>query len=72
MSEVMPIEFTGKSQKEKVKEITDKLEQGIKDLFNSDRYKEYLSAMSKFHNYSFPKYNIDFNAEAGRFVHSRF
>ncbi len=52
MSEVMPIEFTGKSQK-KVKEITDKLEQGIKDLFNSDRYKEYLSAMSKFHNYSF-------------------
>ena len=53
MSEVMPIEFTGKSQKEKVKEITDKLEQGIKDLFNSDRYKEYLSAMSKFHNYSF-------------------
>ena len=53
MSEVKPIEFTGKSQKEKVKEITDKLEQGIKDLFNSDRYKEYLSAMSKFHNYSF-------------------
>lgn len=53
MSEVKPIEFTGKTQKEKVKEITDKLEQGIKDLFNSDRYKEYLSAMSKFHNYSF-------------------
>ena len=53
MSEVTPIEFMGKSQKEKVKEITDKLEQGIKDLFNSDRYKEYLSAMSKFHNYSF-------------------
>ena len=53
MSEVTPIEFTCKSQKEKIKEITDKLEQGIKDLFNSDRYKEYLSAMSKFHNYSF-------------------
>ena len=53
MSEVKPIEFTGKSQKEKVKEITDELEQGIKDLFNSDRYKAYLSAMSKFHNYSF-------------------
>ena len=53
ISSVTPIEFTGKSQKEKVKEITDKLEQGIKDLFNSDRYKEYLSAMSKFHNYSF-------------------
>ena len=53
ISSVTPIEFTGKTQKEKVKEITDKLEQGIKDLFNSDRYKEYLSAMSKFHNYSF-------------------
>ena len=50
---VKPIEFSGKTQKEKVKEITDKLEQGIKDLFDSDRYKEYLSAMSKFHNYSF-------------------
>ena len=45
ISSVTPIEFTGKSQKEKVKEITEKLEQGIKDLFNSDRYKEYLSAM---------------------------
>lgn len=53
ISSVKPIEFSGKTQKEKVKEITDKLEQGIKDLFDSDRYKEYLSAMSKFHNYSF-------------------
>ncbi len=36
-----------------VKELTDKLEKGIKDLFESDRYKEYLKTMSKFHNYSF-------------------
>ena len=35
-----------------VKEITDKLEQGVKELFESERYKEYLSFMGKFHNYS--------------------
>ena len=35
-----------------VKEITDKLERGVKDLFGSDRYKEYLTFMGKFHNYS--------------------
>ena len=33
--------------------ITDRLEQGIADLFNSERFKEYLNVMSKFHNYSF-------------------
>ncbi len=43
----------GKRTSEKVKEITDRLEQGIKDLFDSERYKEYLRVMSKFHNYSF-------------------
>lgn len=35
-----------------VREITDKLEQGIKELFESKRYMEYLTVMSKFHNYS--------------------
>lgn len=35
-----------------LQEITDKLEQGIQDLFNSDRYKAYLSVMAKFYNYS--------------------
>lgn len=40
------------SIKGKVKLITDNLENGIKDLLASDRYKEYLSAMGKFHNYS--------------------
>ena len=39
--------------KGKVKLITDELEKGIKDLFQSDKYKEYLRTMSKFHNYSF-------------------
>lgn len=48
-----PIELSGKTQKEKITEITTKLEQGIKDLFASDKFKEYLSAMSKLHRYSF-------------------
>ena len=41
-----------KTEKQKVKEITDKLEEGLKELFNSEKYKSYLSTMSKFHNYS--------------------
>ena len=40
------------SQFEKVKEITDKLEAGIKELMDSDKFKEYLKCLSKFHNYS--------------------
>ena len=48
-----PIELTAQKPAEKMKEITDKLEQGIQDLFESDRFKEYLQVMSKFHNYSF-------------------
>ena len=36
-----------------VKEITEKLEEGLRDLFNSEKYKNYLTTMSKFHNYSF-------------------
>lgn len=38
---------------QQVREITDKLEQGIKELFESERFKEYLRTMSKFYNYSF-------------------
>lgn len=41
------------TEKQKVKEITDKLEEGLKELFESEKYKSYLSTMSKFHNYSF-------------------
>ena len=41
-----------KTEKQKVKEITDKLEEGLKELFESGKYKNYLSTMSKFHNYS--------------------
>lgn len=42
-----------KTEKQKVQEITEKLEQGIKELFESEKYKAYLNTMSKFHNYSF-------------------
>ena len=41
------------TRQEKVKIITDTLEKGIKDLFDSAKYKDYLSKMSKLHNYSF-------------------
>ena len=41
-----------KSQKERIKEITDQLEAGIQELFESDKFKDYLTCMSKFHNYS--------------------
>ena len=41
------------TEKQKVQEITDKLEEGLKELFESEKYKTYLSTMSKFHNYSF-------------------
>lgn len=47
-----PIELKAEKPAEKMKEITDRLEQGIQELFDSDRYKEYLKVMSKFHNYS--------------------
>lgn len=42
-----------RTEKQKVQEITDKLEEGLKELFESKKYKTYLSTMSKFHNYSF-------------------
>ena len=37
---------------ERTKELTDRLESGMKDLFQSDKYKDYLTSMSRFHNYS--------------------
>ena len=46
---VIPIVLTAGKPAEKLKEITDRLEQGITELFDSERYKEYLKVMSKFH-----------------------
>ncbi len=40
------------TNKERLKDITDSIEQGIKDLFESDKYKQYLLTMSHFHKYS--------------------
>ena len=40
------------TNKQRLKEITDGIEQGIKELFQSDRYRQYLSVMSRFHRYS--------------------
>lgn len=42
-----------KGQSDKIKELTEKLEAGIKEVFTSGRYREYLSVMNKFHSYSF-------------------
>ena len=43
---------TPQTNKERLKEIVDGIEQGIKDLFQSERYRTYLSVMSRFHRYS--------------------
>lgn len=40
------------NNKDRLKEITDSIEQGILDLFQSDRYMQYLRTMSRFHRYS--------------------
>ena len=50
---VIPIDLNGKNNAERMKEITDRLKAGIQALFESEQYKAYLTAMSKFHNYSF-------------------
>ena len=42
----------GKTQKDVLEEITARLEQGILELFNSERFREYLRVMSQFHRYS--------------------
>ncbi len=45
-------EMGPQSPKEKLKEITDGIEKGIKELFASDQYADYLKTMSRFHNNS--------------------
>lgn len=40
------------SGKDRLKEITESIETGIKDLFQSDKYTQYLRTMSRFHKYS--------------------
>ena len=50
---VTPILLNGQNSAERMKEITDRLETGIQELFESEHYKAYLTTMSKFHSYSF-------------------
>ena len=43
---------TMEEKKEELKNTMDMLERGVKEVFSSDKFKEYLNTMSKFHNYS--------------------
>ena len=43
----------GGKWEEQMKEITERLERGVQELFTSEKYTEYLKAMSQFHHYSF-------------------
>ena len=45
--------MTTTNRDEKMKEITDRLQAGLEELFNSEKYAEYLRVMSQFHHYSF-------------------
>ena len=49
---VLPLILSSEKPADKMKEITDRLEQGILGLYESDRYADYLRTMSKFHDYS--------------------
>ena len=49
---VLPIILSSEKPADKMKEITDRLEQGILGIYESDRYADYLRTMSKFHDYS--------------------
>ena len=40
------------TSKDRMREIVDSIETGIKELFESDKYRQYLSTMSRFHRYS--------------------
>ncbi len=50
---VRPILLTSRNPTDKMKELTDRLEEGIQEVFQSRKYQEYLQVMSKFYNYSF-------------------
>ena len=52
LPETQAAETARQSPQERLKEITTGIEQGIKSLFNSDKYAAYLRTMSHFHRYS--------------------
>ena len=51
--QVIPIILNSKNSADRMREITDRLETGIMDLFESRRFQAYLDTMARFHNYSF-------------------
>ena len=53
LPEAAPIITKDKSKDEYMKEITDRLEAGVRGIMSSDNYKSYLASMSKFNSYSF-------------------
>ena len=42
------------SREERMKDLNQRLEQGIRDVFESERFRDYLAVMSRFHTYSHP------------------
>lgn len=52
LKEVYPLELKSDKPEERMKEIMDRLEQGVQDIFHSGQYQEFLKVMSKFHGYS--------------------
>ena len=64
---VVPILLTSENPADKMKEITGRLEQGIQSVFESERYREYLNVMSKFHDYSLNN-TILIAMQGGQFV----
>ena len=53
VSPVVPLVVTGTTQREKIKCITETLEEGVRAVFPSHEYREYLNFLSKFHDYSY-------------------
>jgi len=49
---VIPLVLNAEKPVDKLKEITERLEQGIAGIFESEQYADYLKTLSKFHNYS--------------------
>ena len=53
------------NREEQLKQITEQLEQGVAEIFTSEKYSEYLNTMAKFHNYSFNNTLLIDHAETG-------
>lgn len=49
---VRPLVLNATDTQGRIREITEHLEQGVQEVFESERYRDYLKAMSRFHNYS--------------------